>query len=515
MGQMGVISDIAPWDLPDNALSDGRNFRVAASKIQASGGSARHNRDGAGEQLGHIDQAVRFNGESEWVVCGSNSILNYDGIGFNQLYTGQEVDPSLWSTCKIGRVIFFNHPDLQPMYWSNHDDSLSTIEALPWSPVAADWNAAKVKTNLLASHRNFLFALGTTEIEGSNTNYYTDRVRWSHPVEPNGIPYSWEPANDTDKSSLAGYVTLGRGGRIIGGESLRDSFVIYSAEAVNVLDYTGDALMWRRRTVSQTAGLIGKDAVTEVRGQHYFMAYDDIIIFDGNQATSLLHNRLRKKYASSIDTQYLKNSFTVHNKTFNEIWFCFPEKGAEFPNVAYVFNYRDGSFSIRDLSIANQFRHGYFGKTTGSDMTWDIAETTWDTERSSWRLGGQEAFDGLQLGCVDEHVYNMDTQSPDEDITTFVERTHVPVAGHDNTTTVTRVYPQVEGSTSLKVSVGSHQAAGDGVRWSKPNDFNPVTDRKVDSRATGELHAFRVEGKASGNFNFTGFDVEYASAGKR
>jgi hypothetical protein len=63
--------------------------------------------------------------------------------------------------------------------------------------------------------------------------------------------------------------------------------------------------------------------------------------------------------------------------------------------------------------------------------------------------------------------------------------------------------------------VGSHQSAGDGVRWSKPNEFNPVTDRKVDSRATGELHAFRVEGKANGNFNFTGFDVEYAAAGKR
>ena len=80
-----------------------------------------------------------------------------------------------------------------------------------------------------------------------------------HPAEPNGIPFSWRPTIE-QADSIAGWVNLGRGGSIMGGESLRDSFVIYSEQAINVIDFTGDALGWRRRAISSAAGLVGKEA---------------------------------------------------------------------------------------------------------------------------------------------------------------------------------------------------------------------------------------------------------------
>jgi hypothetical protein len=112
-------------------------------------------------------------------------------------------------------------------------------------------------------------------------------------------------------------------------------------------------------------------------------------------------------------------------------------------------------------------------------------------------------------------VYNIDTSTPDEDVETFIERTHMPIAGHDNCTTATRVYPMIEGSSTVNVKLGSHQAAGDGVRWVKPSEFDPTTERKIDTRTTGELHAFRVEGKAKDNWNLTGLDMEISPAGRR
>lgn len=514
MGQAGVISDIAPWDLPDNALSDGRNFRVLSGKIQAAGGSKIASQHGAGTELGHINQAVTFNGEGLWFVCGADGIYTFNGLGFDFQH-GANVNPDGWSTCKIGRVMFFNHPEYKPVYFASEDENSSGISPLPWSPQHGDWAAKGCKAKVLNSHRNFLFAMNTTETDGGLTNYYSDRIRWSHPVEPNGIPYTWEPADDDDRSSLAGYLTLGRGGEIIGGESLRDSFVVYSDEAVNILDYTADALQWRRRTVSQIVGLVGKEAMVEVNGTHFFMANEDILAFDGNQARSILHNRLRKQYALSIDTTNVRNSFAFHNKTFSELWFCFPEKGNTHPNVAYAYNYRDNTFAIRDLSLTNMFRHAHVGKATTTEDAWNTVETEWSTERSTWRLGGQAPFDRVALGVSGENVYNIDTQNPDEDIDTFIEREHMPVQGHDNATTVTRVYPQVEGSGEIKISVGSHQQAGDGVKYRGPAPFRPGVDRKIDMRSTGELHAFKVEGKANSNFNLTGFDVEFAVAGKR
>ena len=60
----------------------------------------------------------------------------------------------------------------------------------------------------------------------------------------------WHPAvlghNGSLRDSIAGYVNLGKGGKIVGGESLRDSFAVYSEDSISMLDYVGDALGWRR-----------------------------------------------------------------------------------------------------------------------------------------------------------------------------------------------------------------------------------------------------------------------------
>jgi hypothetical protein len=170
IGQAGVISDIAPWDLPDNALSDGRNFRVSSGKIQASGGSKLHSKHGAGAELGHIDQGITFNGEGLWFVCGADGIHTYNGAGFDFQH-GANVNPDGWSTCKIGRVMFFNHPEYKPVYFASEDENSSGISPLPWSPRHGDWAARGCKAKVLASHRNFLFAMNTTETNNGITEY--------------------------------------------------------------------------------------------------------------------------------------------------------------------------------------------------------------------------------------------------------------------------------------------------------------------------------------------------------
>jgi hypothetical protein len=92
----------------------------------------------------------------------------------------------------------------------------------------------------------------------------------------------------------------------------------------------------------------------------------------------------------------------------------------------------------------------------------------------------------------------------------------MPIVGHEDVSTITRIYPLVEGKTPVKVSVGSHHYAGDGARWAgDKREFYPSTDRKIDVRTSGELHSWRVEGPANGNFNISGLDVEWQPAGSR
>lgn len=518
IGGAGLNSDIAPWDLPLNALSYGRNFRIRSGKIQSSGGSTvGFDADTAG-RIGHVAYTEDYTGSRVWIACTTAGIEYYDGAAWQMGLAIADSEPEQWSSCRIGQVLFLNHPNHYPVYLENA--SGSNINTLPWMPGEDSWDGI-CKAKVLCSHKNFLFALGTTEIPDARAAFssYDDRVRWSHPVEPNGRPYTWTDASN-DPSSLAGYVTLGRGGMIIGGESLRDSFVIYSDYAINVMDYTGGALMWRRRTVSQSAGLVSKEAVVEVNGAHFFISKDDILMFDGNQVTSMLHNRLRRSFQSVLDDSEADTSFAVRNDTQNEIYFCLPERrddiaGDKRPNIAFVFNYRDNNWSIREMDTERQYSHSCFGDAPDLPNPWEDAPTKWNTERQTWQGIGKTPFGSFLLASSGTKLYNIDTQSPDNDIVTKIERTDIPVGGHDNVTTITRVYPHIEGSFPVDIWVGSQQHAGDSVLWKGPVRFNPGKDRKVDIRVTGELHAIRMEAAAEGNFNITGCDVEYSPAGTR
>ena len=231
---------------------------------------------------------------------GQNGIKAFDGTSTRDIderltWPGTLTDPEKWSSCQIGAMMFMNHPGWFPVYWEDRDGAVEFAEMLDWSP-GVKWSDVNYSTHCIRSHKNFLFALGMDE----GGDVFHDKVRWSHPAEPNGIPYTWATP-DEDPASIAGYVSLGRGGAIVGGHSLRDSFVIYSDEAINILDYVGDAFGWRRRTVSDSAGLIGKEAVKEIKGKHYFISRDDILVFDGNGIQSLLHNKLRSRLARSIN----------------------------------------------------------------------------------------------------------------------------------------------------------------------------------------------------------------------
>lgn len=517
IGSVGVITDIAPWDLPPAALTDGMNFRATSGKIQTVGGLKDASGGGFDDVIGHIAQSTDLDKNSLWLLLGAKTIKAFDGnsvisIDLDVDFPKDFLEPELWSTCQVGAMVFMNHPEWFPIYWEDRDAAVEQCEMLQWSPTES-WEDKNYTCNVLRSHKNFLFALGMSE----DGQVFSDKVRWSHPAEPNGIPYTWATP-DEDPSSIAGYVSLGRGGAIVGGESLRDSFVIYSDDAINILDYTGDALGWRRRSVSTSAGLVGKEALVEVKGMHYFISRDDIMMFDGNQIQSLMHNKLRSRLARNINNDARDKSWAAHHATYNEIWFAVPEGDSDYPSVAYVFNYRDGTWALRDLE--RPMRHGHFGdEGTKFDIrTWnDFGDNLpWDIPRSSWHLAGNAPFSGVIYGADEDKLQNLDPQNPDAAPTSFVSRTDMPIGGMEGVTTITRVYPLIEGTSTVQMRFGSQRRPGDTVRWASDFiDFRPGVDRKIDIRTTGELHAYEVRMKGEGYFNLTGMDMEFSMAGSR
>jgi hypothetical protein len=410
MGSIGVVSDVAPWDLPPAAFSEGINFRLVSGKAQTAGGIEAVSSI-AGRDIGHITQSTDLRGNSSWLVCGEDSILLFDGTDFTPL-TGDSarliretvsVDYTKWTSANIGNVTFFNNPEFNPLYWVDGDSlNPGNLEYLPWHIGEQTWLDAGMSCNIMRAHKNFLFALGM----GTPNGQFNDMLHWSHPAEPNGIPFSWRPTIE-QPDSIAGSLSLGRGGAIVGGESLRDSFVVYSESALNVMDFTGDALGWRRRAVSETAGLVNPHSLTEVKGSHMFFTGDDVLVYDGNAMRSLMHNRLRKRLAANLNNERINNAWAAHYESHAEVWFGVPEDGADFPNIAYCYNYRDDTWSIR--SLEKEVVHARAGKEPKSSyLTWDKAVTTWDAEPGSWTQAGDRPFKEVMFGLASEVVHDLD-----------------------------------------------------------------------------------------------------------
>ena len=100
IGSAGINTDIAPWDLPENALSRGRNFRVMAGKVQSSGGSKPEFLSETLGEIGHIAYTEDYQGARMWVACTTKGIEKYDSNNQWELLTPEmpSLDPALWSS---------------------------------------------------------------------------------------------------------------------------------------------------------------------------------------------------------------------------------------------------------------------------------------------------------------------------------------------------------------------------------------------------------------------------------
>ena len=112
----------------------------------------------------------------------------------------------------------------------------------------------------------------------------------------------------------------------------------------------------------------------------------------------------------------------------------------------------------------------------------------------------------MLLDPTDERVSELGTR---------IERIGFPLEGHDDVTTITRVYPHLQGTQPLTIQFGSQKKAGGPVRWQPSVSFTPGVDRKVDLRTTGALHCWRLESVGFGNWEMSGMTLEYESGAKR
>ena len=514
IGSKGLNTDISPWDLPLDYVTFGFNFRVKNGSMLTSGGHADWSVSPLSFNPGLIMHISTPSGDY-WLIPGRSAVSVFDGATWNDVsstegYAGIGIDDELlWSGCMLGQIPVINNPQANPEYWSPQSPG-QIMQALPWD-ATTDWATRNISAKVIRSHKNFLFALNLQDGAVAQPDSY----RWSTAADINGLPYTWDEA---DESGLAGIASLGGdGGQIIDGLSLRDSFVIYSENSIDILDFTGDAFIWRRRELSNSIGLLSKDCIVEVKGVHYFMSDGDILKNDGTTISSIIHGRVQEQFNARFNAEIYDRSYALRNTVAKEIWFCVPEDGAVYPNVAYVYNWVEDTWAIRDLPDDNSF--SAYGPQTAPQQSWDNWEGTWDSQTRPWGNKSTTPLDDTVVGVSwNSSIRYLDpTEKRDSGpLQTRIERTDLPVGDFESVNTLVRVYPHMKGNTPVRIQFGSQHLAGGPVTWKPAQTFTPGTDRKLDFRTTGSLHAWRIESiDEVGNWGFSGMDLEYEDSGAR
>lgn len=521
-GQVGIIKDVSPHELPPNVWSDGLNMKFHDGKAIRRDGDQQIYPNHLGRPFWAALTYTTTN--VYWLYADMNRLYLTDGAAHAEVTRASGIYGDLnlerlWSGGMFqGIPVFTNGNDI-PQYMPAIALSNDFVDLVNW-PVGD-------RANAIRPFKNFLVAMVITR--GGAT--YPHMIKWSHPADPGSVPTSWD---HTDPSKLAGERDLVDDfpGGIREALILRDMLVIYKDNSVWGMQYIGGTQVFRTYQILTGLGIMGSKCVASINEgrQHIFAASDDLIKFDGQNTESVLDKKWKTYLETHIDPNVRDRSFVFALERTNEASFCYPEVGHTFPNMALIWNWKEDTITQRE--VADEISSAALGPVAISGDPWDLDLATWNSDTTVWDLAQFRSshFDilatrpGTSLGTSKILQLGTTQQFSGVDYRAFVERTDIPFVGQDRMSGAfkadfemrkiyTRVWPRIEGAP-VQIQLGAHEALGEPVVWGAVQTFTPGVDRYLDWTINGRLGAIRIESNVAGAWTLHGYNMQIEPLGE-
>lgn len=513
-GLEGVITDIDPQELPNNAFSAARNFRFnnkAASKFQ-----------GHSEIYGTptIDpyylMPVATNTDDFWIYAGLLKVYVTNGAGhFNLTRQSASVDVDYsatadqnWNGGVIGGIPVINNGIDDPQMW-DPVNTATRLQSLTWD-ASNTWADKNWKASVIRVYREYLIALNVTKAGVENQRL----VAWSTSAVPGTIPSTW----DKDVTSEdAGETELAQtNGNVIDGLSLGDIFVIYKQDSIWAMQFVGGVNIFRFYQLFANIGILSRRCVKEFDGKHFFLSNGDVAVHDGATLQSVIDEKRRNELFSNIDANNYQRCFVAPNYINQEMWICYPSSGATFPDRAMVWNWSNNSWGDRDLPNTT---HIGFGIVNDSNevTTWDADTGLWNDDTTTWNAKNFNPSDRRMLMAAGSNLYLVDdtTQFAGVNFTGYVERTGLHFGEPERVKYVSEIWLRITGQGSVNVSIGSANSPDEAISWEAAQTYTIGTDSKVNVRTSGRYIAYKIESTSNDTVNIQGVGFKVKFTGRR
>ena len=213
---------------------------------------------------------------------------------------------------------------------------------------------------------------------------------------------NWTPSAATQAANGR---LLDSAGEITAARRINDGIIAYKKRSMYYGQYVGGDIIWQWSQVTTNIGCVGKDAVVNAGGVHYFVGADDIYMFDGSYPRSIGAN-IKRWFFADADPARIQNIVAVHDRNDDHVWFWYSSKTAAsgFFDTAIVYNMLTGAWGR--VSQVCQDVMTYQGGTntlqiinpTGSGTVHKVQSLTGATDTASmqtWAMGDDDQYSRL------------------------------------------------------------------------------------------------------------------------
>lgn len=518
VGTKGIIYDTPAIYLPPSYWSDGRNVRFVDGKVSQMRGVTAAELD-----LANVAWVELFNnGVAKYYVYSDlDKIYAYDGSTEADITraSGGDYNSTLDSLFDLenfnGLGIINNGIDI-PQLWAPTTVGTQLVNLTNWD--------TDDRAGTIVAFKNFLVALDVLK----TADRFSNMVKWSHSAEPGAVPSSWD---HTDPTLDAGEFSLSDTayGSIINGRMLGNNLVIYKEGSIWLMSFVGGIKIFDVQPIPKKVGLRLRRSLCSLpptRGMsetHFFADEDSFYIFNGVTPEPIFEQIFKKEIHALADPTYFSRSFSVLHKRENEVWFCIPELGSQVCTLAFVWNYRNDTYTMRELSGTLSIASGlsFFADVTAifdlphSDETLFDDEvgyflenqlpSNWVTLEASYTLGELFYNDIGEFGYDGETYWSCYITRESLGIVAQ-DRNGEPEVDYNVRKLVTTIVPKLTGTVNCYVGV--QETDRDAIAWSAA--MTTTNEYKVDlpEPISGRLISFKYESIPGVTFTLGGFDYE-------
>lgn len=401
--QVGLVQDISPVALPQNAFSDCRNVRFRDSAVSKMEGEVNI--------LPYIDTQ---NDEDvvQYVAWWPNPNLAFANAGYYLIIVQQvsgttlvdnaylvqvgelgdnnaritleptAASPNFKGTFRTngnwqhtffqgGFTLIVNNGLEAPRFILDSEDNtitanVSDFAELPgWDSYAVvtdtttvpptETTIATVTAGVVRAFGDFLVAGNLIERDSDNAvvRGLPGIIRSSDIAAPGNVPQNWNPF--LGASNTADEFTITNDGIVQDMVELQGNLFIYSNSSISLMTRTGNAQVpLSIRPVTTAYGAITTDSVLEFDGRHFVVGGQDIYVFGGHPGSiqSVADGKVRRAFYRKLNPLHIDNTFVLRYQQRDELWICFAntDSTSGLVNEALIYNYRLNNWTSRDLT---------------------------------------------------------------------------------------------------------------------------------------------------------------------